>query len=191
MVNLAEAHRALYGASLLAKFDADGLNAFGHEREDAARSFFAAIIVAPMYIVWAILYGQPHPEGTPFLSVFVFESLSYAIGWMIFPLAVWHLSPALGCRTRFFHFLAAYNWAAVIQNGIFMGMDLTFWLTGAPEGARGFFGLALLVYVLLYGWFVAKHGLGLATGPAATIVALDLIIAMFWELISDGMIIAP
>jgi len=103
---------------------------------------------------------------------------------------LWHLSPSLGCRDRFFHFLAAYNWVAVLQNGLFIGMDLLFALVGAPDGARGFLGLAVLIYVLLYGWFVAKEGLGLAAGPAATVVALDMITSMFWELISDGMIIA-
>lgn len=190
MITLAEIHRALYGAALLAKFDRGGLSAFGNGGEDAARSFFAMAIVAPMYLVWFVLYGQPHPESTPFLFAFVFECLAYAIGWLIFPLVLWHLSLALGCRKQFFHFLAAYNWAAVIQNALFLGMDLTFWLIGAPDGARGFFGLILLVYVLLYGWFIAKHGLGLAAGPAATVIALDMIISMFWELITDGMIIA-
>jgi len=191
MITGVEVHRALYGAGLLAKFDKDGLNAFGHEGTDAARSFYAMAIVAPMYVIWMLLYGQPHPEGTPFLSVALFEALVYIIGWLIFPLVLWHLSPVLGCRDRYFHFLSAYNWAAVIQNAVFMGMDLTFWLIGAPLGARGFFGLILLVYVLLYGWFVARHGLGLAPGPAVTVVALDMIISMFWELITDGMIIAP
>jgi len=190
MASMAEVHRGLYGAALLAKFDRDGLNAFGHEGIDAWRSFYAAVIVAPMYLIWVAIYGQPHPEGTPFVSVLLFETLSYAIGWLIFPLVLWHLSPVLGCRDRFFHFLAAYNWVALIQNSLFIGMDLLFALVGAPDGARGFLGLAVLVYVLLYGWFVAKEGLGLAAGPAATVVALDMITSMFWELISDGMIIA-
>lgn len=188
MASLAEVHRSLYGAALLAKFDSDGLNAFGHEGADAAKSFFAAIIVAPMYLLWIILYGENYPEGTPFIFAFLFESLTYVIGWLIFPLVVWHLSPVLGCGDRFFHFLAAYNWAAVIQNALFMGVDLLSWLVGAPEMARGFFGLMLFAYILVYGWFVAKHALGLPGGPAATIVALDLMISMFWEMITDGMI---
>ncbi len=188
MVSLAEAHRSLYGATLLARFDRDGLNAFGHEGADAAKSFFAAVIVAPMYLVWMVLYGDAYPENTPFIFAFVFESLSYVIGWLIFPLVVWYLSPALGCRERFFHFLTAYNWVAVVQNAMFMGMDLLFWALGAPEMARGFFGLLLFAYILLYGWFVAKHALGLPGGPAATIVALDMAVTMFWKMITDGMI---
>lgn len=191
MISLAEAHRALYGAGLLARFNRDGFLALGNDRQAAVRSFYAAVIVAPMYLMWIALYGQPHPENTPFLSILLFEILAYAAGWMIFPLVMWQMSNVLGCRDNYFRFLTAYNWAAVIQNALFMGMDLIFWLIGAPDGARGFFGLILLVYVLLYGWFVAKNGLGLAAGPAVTVVALDLIIALFWEMITDGMVIAP
>ena len=76
---------------------------------------------------------------------------------------MWHVSEKLGCRAQFFHFLAAYNWAAVIQNGLFMAMDVIFVSIGAPEGARGLFGLILLVYVLLYAWFVAQK----RPGPAS------------------------
>lgn len=188
MASLAQVHRSLYGAALLAKFDVDGLNAFGHGAEDAAKSFVAAAIVAPMYLLWVLLYGSGYPEDTPFIFAFVFECLSYAIGWMLFPLVVWYLSPVLGCRDRFFHFLAAYNWAAVIQNAAFMGTDLVFWLIGAPELARGFFGLILFVYVLIYGWFVARHGLGLPGGPAATVVALDIAITMSWEMITTALV---
>ncbi len=188
MPSLAEVHRALYGAALLAKFDRDGMNAFGTEAEDAARSFFAAVIVAPMYLVWVLLYGDGYPEDTPFIFAFVFECLAYAVGWMIFPLVIWYLSPVLGCRDRFFHFLAAYNWAAVVQNALFMGTDLLFWVIGAPDMARGFFGLILFAYVLMYGWFVARHGLGLPGGPAATVVALDIAVTMFWEMVTTGMV---
>ena len=51
-----------------------------------------------------------------------------------------------------------------------------------------FFGLLLFAYILIYGWFVAKHALGLPGGPAATIVALDMAVTMFWKIITDGMI---
>ncbi len=187
MLPRAEVFKALSGAIQLAKFDKTGLNAFGHTRDAAKRSFFAAVIVAPMFLLWIGTHGIDSRIDVPLPFALSFAFLSYACGWMIFPILMWHISEKLGCRARFFHFLAAYNWVAVIQNGLFMAMDIIFVSIGAPEGARGFFGLILLVYVLLYAWFVAKSALDLPAGPASLVVALDMLTSVLWESFTNNM----
>ncbi len=188
MVSRADVFKALSGALLLAKFDKTGLNAIGHTRAAAKQSFFAAVIVAPMFFLWIGTHGFDTGPDAPLPFALIFELLSYACGWMIFPILMWHISAVLGCRARFFHFLAAYNWAAVIQNGMFMAVDVVFVSVGAPEGARTFFGMLLLVYVLLYGWYVAKSAMDLPGGPACLVVALDMLTSVLWETFTTDLV---
>ena len=187
MLPRAEIAKALSGAIQLAKFDKAGHSAFGHTGEAAKRSFFVAVIVAPMFLLWVATHGIDTAIDVPLPSELTFAFLSYVCGWLIFPILMWHVSEKLGCRAQFFHFLAAYNWAAVIQNGLFMAMDVIFVSIGAPEGARGLFGLILLVYVLLYAWFVAKSALDLPAGPACLVVALDMMASVLWESFTNNM----
>jgi len=187
MLPRAEISKALSGAIQLAKFNADGLNAFGHSRKAAIRSFFAALLVLPMFLLWVGTHGLNTQLDVPVLYGLSFALLSYVCGWMIFPILMWHISEKMGCRERYFHYLAAYNWVAVIQNGLFMAIDIVFVSIGAPEGARGFFGLILLVYVLLYAWFVAKSALDLPAGPACLVVALDMLTSVLWETFTSHM----
>ena len=190
MPSWAEIRILLGGAVRLAKFDIRGLDVFGNTPKDAGTSFYAAVLVAPMYLLWANLHGSGLPEKYSFLHTGLFETLSYAVGWMIFPLCMWYFSGVLDCRKRFFHFLTAYNWVSVIQNGLFMGMDLLFWMTSASDSARGFFGMVLLVYVLIYGTFVARTALALPLGQVIAVVVLDTMTAMLWRFFSDGLSVA-
>lgn len=187
MPSWADIRILLGGAVRLAKFDVHGLDVFGRTAKDAGVSFYAAVVVAPMYLLWANLHGLGLPENFSVLHTALFETLSYAIGWMIFPLCMWCFAGVLDCRKRFFHFITAYNWVSVIQNAMFMGMDLLFWLTSASDGARGFFGMALLVYVLIYSTFVARTALALPLGQAIAVVVLDTMTAMLWRFFSDGL----
>jgi len=187
MLPRAEISKALSGAIKLAKFNKAGLSAFGHDRKAAIQSFFAAVLVAPMFLLWVGTHGISAQMDVPLSHALGFALLSYACGWMIFPIIMWHVSEKMGCRERYFHFLAAYNWVAVIQNGLFMAMDIVFVSIGASEGARGFFGLILLVYILLYAWFVAKSALDIPAGPACLIVALDMLTSVLWEIFTNSM----
>ncbi|MEX0693522.1 MAG: hypothetical protein WD075_03665 [Rhodospirillales bacterium] len=183
----AEVQRYLSGALRLARFDVGGLARFGDQPRDARRSFYAAVVVAPLYVLWVSLHGPAVPEQASFAHYFLFEALSYSIGWLIFPLVMWRFCEFLNCGQRFFHFITVYNWTAVIQNGLFMAMDLLCWLFGAPDQARGFFGMVLLVYILIYSWFVARHALALPFGQALAVVTLDMLTSLLWEVFSGGL----
>lgn len=183
----AEVRYYLTGALRLARFDAGGLTSFGDQPKDARRSFYAAVVVAPLYLVWITLHGPALPAEASIVHHFLSETLSYGIGWLIFPLVMWRFCEFLNCSQQFFHFLTAYNWTAVIQNGLFMAMDLLCWLFGAPDQACGFFGMVLLVYILMYSWFVARHALALPFGQALAVVTLDMLTSLLWEVFSGGL----
>lgn len=184
----AEVTAWLTGALHLARFDAAGTKAFGHTGADAGRSFFAAAVVAPMFLLWTLMHGFGTPASTPLPYALVYELLIYAGGWLVFPVVLWQIMPAvIGSRTGFAHFLCAYNWTAVIQNAMFLALDILLTSAHAPPAARGFFGFALLIYVILYGWFVARSTLGLAAGAAGLVVAVDMLTALAWEGFTDSL----
>lgn len=177
----------LMGALKLARFDASGAEVFGNTAAEAWFSFIAAFIVAPMVVMWIILDGFAAPKGTPLLTAAIFESMSYIIGWLLFPVIAFHLLVFTAKDDRYPRFINAYNWTAVIQNGVFLFMHLILGAIGAPDEARALFGVMLLAYVLMYGWFVARVILEIGTGPAVTVVALDLIVAIVWESFSNDL----
>lgn len=177
----------LTGAMRLARFDADGAKVFGTTGIDAMRSFFAAAVVAPMFLIWTGMHGLGTPAGTPLPYALLYELLVYVGGWLVFPVVLWQVAPAFDGRARFAHFICAYNWTAVVQNGMFMALDIVLTAAGAPLAARGFFGFVLLVYVLLYGWFVARTALGLSAGAAGIVVSVDMLTALAWEGFTDSL----
>lgn len=179
----------LTGALKLARFDKSGADAFGNTAAEAWFSFVAAFFVAPMIVMWIVLDGFSTPEGTPFLTAVTFEIMSYVIGWLLFPVVAFHLLVFMGKDDRYPRFISAYNWTAVIQNSLFLVMHLVLGAMGAPDEARALLGMMMLSYVLMYAWFVAKTVLEIETGPAVTMVALDLVVALVWEGFSNNLFI--
>ena len=55
MPSLAEVARAIYGAWRLMLFDADGMTFFDLSTGGFWRSFFAAVVVAPLYAVLVVI----------------------------------------------------------------------------------------------------------------------------------------
>ncbi len=177
----------LAGALKLARFDQSGAEVFGNSAAEAWFSFIAAFLVAPMVVMWTVLDGFAAPEETPLLTAIIFETLSYMIGWLLFPVVAFHLLVFMGKDDRYPRFINAYNWTAVIQNSLFLVMHLVLGAMGAPEEARALLGMMMLSYVLMYGWFVARTVLEIQTGPAVTVVALDLVVALVWEGFSNNL----
>jgi hypothetical protein len=177
----------LEGAFKLARFDASGAEVFGNSAAEAWFSFLAAFLVAPMIVMWIVLDGFSAPEDTPLLTAAVFEFMSYVIGWLLFPVIAFHLLVFMDKDDRYPGFINAYNWTAVIQNGLFLGMHLALGAMGAPDEARALMGVMMLAYVLMYGWFVARTILEVNTGPAVMVVALDLVVALVWEAFSNNL----
>ncbi len=179
---------SLKAAARLARFDGTAFQDFGSTNAHAIHSFFAAVFVAPMFFVWLGMHGTGMPDGTPLPFVAGYELLVYAGGWMLFPVIMWHVTGALDRRDRYAHFVTVYNWVAVIQNLLFFGLDLGLAAIGASDGARSFFGLVLLVYILIYAWFTIRGALDLTAGTAVTIVVLDFMTALVWEQFSSGLV---
>ncbi len=180
--------RALYGAYRLARFDAGGLTYFDATPGGFWRSFFAAIIVLPLYLLLlAVRLQSGLPEGTParFLAI---ELIAYVIGWVIYPLVMATVTRVIDRKRHYIRYVVAYNWASVWQNVLYLPVAILS-VTGLLAGSvANFIALAALAAVLVYAWFVARTALALPGLHAVPLVALDIVLGLLLNGFADSLI---
>lgn len=184
MVTGAEVIRAVYGAWRLALFDRKGLDFFDATIEAYWKSFYAAAIVAPAYVLLLVLrLSEVHTRAGP-VAIAAIEILAYIIGWVAFPLVMIYVCDRMGRFDRYLRFIAAHNWSNVIQITVFL--LATILAKGFLGGSLAvFLGLAATVAILFYQWFIARTALEITGGAAAAIVGLDLLISILINLMSN------
>ena len=165
---------ALYGAYRLARADTNGLSYFDNSAAGFWRSFFAAVLIAPLFLILLIIRFSVDDIGASAIRFYTFEAIAYVIGWVLFPLVVFYLVETLGKQERYVGFIIAYNWAAVLQNGFYLPFAILFQLGLIPGEAAGLLNLLLLGLVLAYTWFVAKSALDISGAVAGGIIILDV-----------------
>ncbi|MEQ8965539.1 MAG: hypothetical protein RID91_06920 [Azospirillaceae bacterium] len=183
-----EITRALFGALLLARGDKRGLDFFERTPEGALRSFYAAVIMLPIYaVVEAIqLAGQDFTAGGP--RLITVELLTYVIGWTAFPVAMIPLAKLIDRPERYFDFLPVYNWVSLVQMGIFFPVLLLTMSGVLPEGIAGGLGWIVTVALILYTWIALKSALDIGGGTAAGLVVVDLVLGLMLSGATDAML---
>ena len=173
-----ETARALHGAYRFALLDPTGLSYFRNTRGAFWRSFNAAIIIAPFYAVLLVMrfnMGEISASTTRFIYI---EATAYIISWVAFPVVVDFLITAMDKREKYIRFIIAYNWAAVLQNLVYLPIAMLS-VNGifSPLGA-GFIGLTMLFIFIIYIWFITKTALGIPGKQAVSIVAIDFTLSL-------------
>ncbi len=188
MLSAREAVSALYGAYRLARFDARGMTYFETSIEGFWRSFYAAVIVAPFYATLLFMRhaaGETTAGGFRFASI---EAIAYVIAWVAFPLVMVSVARVLNREERYLGYIVAYNWAAVLQNGLYLPLGML-GVTGAvPAETARVLGLIALSLILVYAWFIARVALNVGAGAAAALVALDLVLSVFINAVASAML---
>lgn len=185
MPGLNEILRALYGAYRLARFDAGGLAFFDTTLGGFWRSFFAAGLVAPLYVtmLWVRFgTGTVETAGSRFLAA---ELIAYVIGWVAYPLIMTAMVRTIGREKHYLRYIVAYNWASVWQSVIYLPLaSLT--LAGIlPEGPGVLLTFLAFAAVSIYLWFVARVGLGIPGPLALSLVALDIGLSFVISAVAD------
>jgi biotin transporter BioY len=174
MITAPEVARALYGALRLARLDPGGIDQFDNTVEAFWRSFYAMLIVAPGHVILAaIRYSVVEPTSGP-IQVFLVETIGYVIGWFAFPFAMLYVADKLDRGERYFRYIAAANWAAVLQVGLMLVIVAVEYGFRLSLATVGFVHFITMIVVLVYFWFIARVGLEISGRAAAAIVGLDL-----------------
>jgi hypothetical protein len=169
---------ALYGSLRLAFGDKNGTNYFNTSHLGFWRSFTAAIIVAPIFI---LLLNVRYIVSDSDINFFRFVSIyatAYVIGWIVFPLVINYITGVLGNGDKFVGYIVIYNWASVLQNFIYLPFAILVEAHLIYGTAATIIGIFLLGLVFLYTSFITKTALEVSNGIAAAIVILDLILSI-------------
>lgn len=158
---------------------ADGLALIAPTPEAAWQSFAAALICLPAFLAVRLLAweGGGTPAAGPVLGLAA-ELLGYACRWVGFALATLPLAEAANRRAHWPHFIAAWNWAQVVQYTLLAALLLPTGM-GLPAGIAHGIGLSVLGYGLWLDWFVTRHALRVPAWQAAAFVLLQVLMGVF------------
>ena len=188
MISLSEVFRALYGAYRLARLDPGGLRYFDITDRGFWRSFFAAGLVAPLYLILLLIRHSNLPESIALFRFIALESIAYVIAWVAFPLLMASLTRMLDCDKFYIGFIVAYNWAAVLQNFLYIPIAILAAAGILSIPLSNTLGLIALALIVVYVWFVTRIALEVAAGMAAGIVGLDFMLNVFINVFAEAAI---
>lgn len=182
---LIEIQLALTGAFRLARGDRSGLSCFVASVDGFWRSFRAAAICYPAYLVLLMLRSTgPRLMDAP-LEGLVVETSAYVISWTAFPLVVAAVTRWLGYDRHFLRFMVAYNWCQVPQTALFLALAVLAKSGLLPVAASQVVDIVSAIAVLVFEWYVAKQALEAPGAYAALLVVIDVVLGSMLSSISD------
>ena len=173
----AEIMTSLFGAWCLFKFDPSGMRYFNHTADGFWRSFSAALIALPMFLVLSILHTTYAEAGRS--TGIGLHLLRYVLGWVVFPIVMVCLVQVLERRGQFASYIIAINWLAIPQWTLVLVVS---YLGTALGGIVGdLFVLSLLMLLLYYDYFVTRLVLDLGFGKTILVVVIGLLLAVLLD----------
>ena len=188
MMPLTEVVKALYGAYRLARFDTDGMHCFDISPLGFWCSFYAAVIVAPLYCLLLLVRFNIGDVETPLYRYLAIQTIAYVIAWVAFPLVMDRLVRVVDRDNCYIRYIVPYNWISVIQNAVYLPIVILGTIGAlAPETSNGL-AFVTLVWVLVYTWFVTRTALDVPGYVAGGLVTVDLLLSVLINAIADSML---
>lgn len=193
MPSAQEIRASLRGALRLFLFDPHGVAYFNVTIEGFWRSFFAAVLIAPLYFTIVVIERDlakglidaglvTGPVAVPTLKqTLVAEAFAYPANVVAFPLAMVGIARILKVTGRYVPYVIAYNWSSVIVVTLRL-LPLALFasgLLGAGAAATPIFVTFLVV--LIYRWYLARVALGVGGATAFALVLIDLMLVLLIE----------
>jgi hypothetical protein len=181
-----EVQLALTGCLRLARGDRGGLSCFDRSLDGFWRSFRAAVICYPLYLVLlAMRVTVAEWQQSGGWRIVTVETIGYVVAWVAFPLLMLNVVRWIGRAPRFFDFMVPYNWCQVPQSALFVLVGL--------ESASGVLGtqaseaidIVAAIATLVYEWFIARVALDTTGLVAVFVVLLDLVLGVLVSRITD------
>jgi len=167
----------MYGAWRLARLDRSAIALFDRSMEGVWRSFIAAAICYPGFLILVTLrLESAQLEQSGLLHIWLVETIGYVIAWCAFPLLVFRFCRFLGREAQGFDFIIAYNWSQILQTALLLVVAGL--VAGAPMTAEVAAILDLVAYlaILFYEWFIAKVALDAGGLVATAVVLIDIVL---------------
>jgi hypothetical protein len=183
-----EVSSGFHGALRFARFDRGAMAWFDRGAEGAKRSFWAATICYPGFVVLLALHVAPADWARSGVAhILLVESIGYVFGWAAFPLAALAFCRWLGREREGIGFVAAYNWSQLLQTLLFVVVAAIAAFHLLPEGAADALSAISLLLVLIYEWFIARVAVGAGGAVAAVLVLIDLVLGAGLSRVTEGL----
>jgi len=183
-----EVQLALAGCLRLARGDRGGLACFDRSIDGFWRSFRAAVISYPLYLMLlAMRVSVAEWQQSGGWRIVTVETIGYVVAWVAFPLLMLSVVRWIGRAHRFFDFMVAYNWCQVPQSALFVLVGLVSAGGVLSAQASEAMDMAAAIATLLYEWFIARVALDTTGLVAVFVVLLDLVLGVFISRITGGL----
>jgi hypothetical protein len=183
-----EVQLALAGCLRLARGDRGGLACFDRSLDGFWRSFRAAVISYPLYLMLlAMRVSVAEWQQSGGWRIVTVETIGYVVAWVAFPLLMLNVVRWIGRAHRFFDFMVAYNWCQVPQSALFVLVGLVSAGGVLSTQASEAMDMAAAIATLLYEWFIARVALDTTGLVAIFVVLLDLVLGVFISRITGGL----
>lgn len=184
MITLKELSAAVTGVVYLAKGDIIGLGYFDPTLRGFWRSFWAALIVAPAWILLLALDEEPVAAGP--IRMILVQTIDYALLWTAFPLILYEVLSRAGRTERYCLYVSIHNWASLIETPAML--FAAGFAVAVPSPAAGLLPLFVMAAIFAYEWFIARVGLAVGLSAAAGVAAMDLVLSIVIQLVADAML---
>src|SRR5689334_24357478 len=111
MPTLSEVSHALYGAYRLAHFDRSGLAFFDPTVEGCRRSFAAALLVYPIFLLMLPIGATDEQWRSGLGCLMLSQSIAYVADWAALPLIVISAARRFGREPAAIAFVTVNNWS--------------------------------------------------------------------------------
>ena len=175
---------ALTGALHLARFDADGTKYFEPTLQGFWRSFWAAGLVGPFFLL-LLLMKHTQLSGDTLVHHIAIQSLAYVIAWVLFPLVMVSLTQQFNCTKNYIPFIISYNWCCAIQNGVYLPIAILGYAGMLSAGLGNLLALSAITWVLVYTFFIVNTVLNVSRITAFGIVVLDVVLGLLLEMVTN------
>jgi branched-subunit amino acid transport protein AzlD len=176
----AEAGLALSGALRLARGDRSGLACFDRSLDGFWRSFRAAAITYPLYLMLLTMrVSVADWQRSGGWRIIIVETIGYVIAWVAFPLVMLQVTRWIGRANRFFNFMVPYNWCQAPQSALFVLVGLGTESRILSHQAGASLDIVAAIATLIYEWYIARVALEVASSTAVFVVLVDLILGVF------------
>lgn len=172
-----EVSAGMYGAWRLARLDRSAMALFDRSIEGVWRSFLAAAICYPGFLILvALRLEQAQLEQSGLFRIWLVESIGYVIAWCAFPLLIFRFCRWLGRETEGFDFIIAYNWSQILQTALLLIVALLVAVGPVTTDVAAILELVSYLAILGYEWFIARVALDAGGLTATAVVLIDIVL---------------
>jgi len=168
MITGRELAYGMLGAWRLLRNDASGLQYFDRSAHGALRSFWVMVLTAPAYAVLLMMQFEEYGIASVGLRQILVGGGLYVIDWLLFPVMLLRLAPALKREHEVAGYIAANNWAQILIYALALFLGALGALLGKDISAL--LDLVLLGLIALMQYRLLRHALQTAPPQSGLLV---------------------